>query len=359
MSGLFDVARSFLRAEARNVRRYDVPWRRRLWLYAHGFLSSKARLWDLDDETIEQYLSDVEYRSVRGLSTHYGEGLGNKLFFHLLLGPTHGSVLPELHGLVRDGRLLDRPHSDWVQTVEQLRDRLRSGPLVAKPIAGAQGNGVRVLDTDEGHLRIDGEPVPTEEFLSRLPGDQDLLLEEHVTTADYASEIFPPSTNTLRLLTMIDPASGEPFVTAGSHRFGTAESGHTDNWSAGGVSAGIDLDTGRLGPAVTNPAAGGHADERIETHPETGARIAGVEIPGWERVRATVRDLAAAYGWLWPHVGWDVVVRSDDGEITVLEGDAQSVDPDQQAHRPLLADERARRFYEYHGVLSNPWRRWR
>ncbi|MFC6974010.1 sugar-transfer associated ATP-grasp domain-containing protein [Halomicroarcula sp. GCM10025709] len=357
MSGLLDGVRSFLRAEARNVRRYDVPWERRLWLYAHGFLSSKAPLWDLREETVDQYLSDVEYRSVNGLS-HYAEGLGNKLLFHLLLAPSHGAVLPTLHGLVREGHLLDTARFDWATTFDDLHDRIRNGSIVAKPITGAQGNGVRILDSDDGAVRIDGTPVPDDELLSRLPDGQDLLLEEHVSAADYASEVFPQSTNTLRLLTMIDPASGTPFVAAASHRFGTAQSGTTDNWSAGGLSAGVDLDTGQLGAAVTSPAGEGRPGTRLARHPDTGARISGVEVPGWERVKATVRDLAGAYGWLWPHVGWDVVVRTDAGEITVLEGDPQSVDPDQQAHGPLLTDERARRFYEHHGVLSNPWRRW-
>jgi hypothetical protein len=151
---------------------------------------------------------------------------------------------------------------------------------------------------------------------------------------------------------MIDPGTGEPFVASGTHRFGTRSSGHTDNWSAGGVSAGVDLETGELEAAVSPPAEGSSTTEWLEFHPDTGARISGVALPNWDRVEGTVLDLAAEYGWLWPHVGWDVVVSDDRGSVAVLEGEPRSIDPDQQAHGPLLAEDRVRRFYEHHGVIS-------
>lgn len=347
---LLPVARSFLRSELDNVRRYDVPWRRRLWLYRNGFLSSKGAVWDLDEETVDQYLSDVEYRAAGRIDEPYGGSLKNKVLFHLVVSRTHGHLLPEVYGLVREGDIVDTGRLGELQSFRELAGLLEDERVVVKPVTAAKGDGVRILDRRDAKPRLrDG----TDSLAETLDDDRDLLLVEHVGQADYASNIYPGATNSLRVLTMVDPQSGEPFIATATHRFGTAASGHIDNWSAGGISAGVDLDTGELESAVAPTGNGADRLDRVETHPDTGARIAGASVPEWRAVKDTVLELAATYGWLWPHVGWDVVVRDDAGSVAVLEGEPQSVDADQQAHEPLLAQERTRRFYEHHGVLGD------
>lgn len=118
---------------------------------------------------------------------------------------------------------------------------------------------------------------------------------------------------------------------------------------SGGLSAPIDVETGELGAAVLQPEA---EVTRSEAHPNSGAKIAGTTVPSWDRIVTQVLDLAGTYGWLWPHVGWDVVVQDDGGSIAVLEGELVSGGTDLQAHGRLLADDRVRRFYRNHGVLS-------
>jgi len=102
---IYQSARAFLRSELRSGR-FEISWRRRLWLYWHGFLSSRDRLWGLTDDTADQYLSDLEYRATGRIDAPYREGLRNKLFFQLIAGPSHGHLLPEVYGLVRDGRVV-------------------------------------------------------------------------------------------------------------------------------------------------------------------------------------------------------------------------------------------------------------
>lgn len=350
---LFHVVRSFLRSEVESARRFDIPWRRRLWLYWHGFLSSKDAVWNLSAGTVDLYLSDFEYRNVGWIDAPYAAGLKNKVLFHLIISGTHDHLLPEVYGLVRDGAFVALGRSGEVRSFDQLVEFLEIDTVVVKPVDGAKGDGVRILDRDGDQLRVDGCPIKRAKLRGLFTSDRDLLLVEHVQQAEYAAAIYPESTNTLRLLTMIDPRTGEPFVASGTHRFGTRSSGHIDNWSAGGVSAGIDLDTGALEAAVSPPRDESPSADRMENHPDTGAQIAGVELPNWDRSKGTVLDLAAEYGWLWPYVGWDVVVTDDQGSIAVLEGEPRSIDADQQAHGPLLADDRVRRFYEHHGVLSD------
>jgi hypothetical protein len=348
-----DVLRSFLRSEVENVRRFEMPWRRRLWLYRHGFLSSKDTLWELTRDTVDQYLSDLEYRAVGRINGEANAGLKNKALFHLIVSSTHDHLVPDVYGLVRDGDVVTIEQFGGGGSIDRLVELLGNGPVVAKPVTAAKGDDVRILNREDGQVHVNGQPVEEETLLGVLGDDRDLLLMEHVGQADYAATIFPGATNTLRLLTMIDPETGEPFIASGVHRFGTRSSSHIDNWSAGGVSAGIDLETGELEGVVSSPTDDSNETGRLKAHPDTGARIAGVELPSWDRIKETVLDLAATYSWLWPHVGWDIIVRDDRGAVTVLEGDHGSIDADLQAHGPLLADDRVRRFYEHHGVLSS------
>lgn len=349
---LLDAAGVFLRAEFENVRRYEMSWRKRLWLYRHGFLSPKGAIWDLRDETVDRYLSDREYRRLGRINGPYQSGLDNKLLFHQLLAPTDESLLPSVHGLVRDGRFVAVDPFDCVGTFAELERRVSEQPLILKPITAAKGDGVRRLTWKNDTLRLDGRPLDRRDFRRDLGSDRDLLLTERVTQAEYAARIYPDSTNSVRLLTMVDPETDEPFVASAVHRFGTAESGHVDNWSRGGVSAEIDRETGELGRTVRQSPTAGGTVTWMDRHPDTDVEIAGTVIPAWDRVTDAILDLADRYAGVWPHVGWDVVLTDHHGSIAVLEGESQSVDADQQAHSPLLASDRTRRFYEHHGVLT-------
>jgi len=147
---------------------------------------------------------------------------------------------------------------------------------------------------------------------------------------------------------MIDPATGEPFVATASHRFGTAASTPVDNAAQGGLSTGIDTETGRLAETLRFAGDDGVAVQR--DHPDTGIRIEGTQIPGWPRICAAVREMAGSLAPLTPYIGWDVLVTDADGSFRILEANT-APDVIVQAHEPLLTDDRVRRFYEHHGVL--------
>jgi hypothetical protein len=98
---------------------------------------------------------------------------------------------------------------------------------------------------------------------------------------------------------------GEPQVIVASLRMPTGASS-VDNFVAGGLASPIDLESGRLGPAV-------YMDPRradVEQHPDSGRSIAGAILPFWEEVR----DLSLAAHRAFPRiatVGWDIAVTED------------------------------------------------
>jgi hypothetical protein len=195
--------------------------------------------------------------------------------------------------------------------------------------------------------RVNGEKQTAAEFKSMVRDLDDYLVSEAVEQADYAQGLFPHSVNTLRILTMYDEEADEPYIPIVAHRIGTERSAPVDNFSSGGLAAEVDRETGELSAAAHYPYSG--RLDWHDTHPDTSAQIEGIEVPHWSTVKDRVLDLAAAFSHT-PYIGWDIVV-TDEGEFTVIEANNCTDMDILQVHRPLLLDQRARRFYERHGVV--------
>jgi hypothetical protein len=206
---------------------------------------------------------------------------------------------------------------------------------------------VRVLeDLGGGRVAIGGEPRPAAEARAFLAGLREHLLMEHVEAAAYSRAIYPGSTNTLRILTVWEDDTGEAFLPYALHRFGTSRSGGVDNVSGGGVAANVDEETGKMDRVVAVGSDGRPVYASV--HPDTGAPIEGVVVPGWADAAARMLALAREHPYL-PYVGWDAVIT--DSGVRVLEGNSFTGADVFQLRLPLLAHPRLRRYFERHGVV--------
>lgn len=320
-------------------------WRR-------GFLSRAAVLYDFERYDPRSYLTDYErFVKTRGINGRFGIALDDKLLFQRVMDGFEDR-LPKLYGIIEEGtfrpitgpgeaRGRARPATEWVEeTIEPGETR------VLKWVIGGGGHNVLVLSRTDDGWRLDGEAISRGELYERLRDLDEYVVTGFAEQATYADELFSGSANTLRLVTMWDPEEDEPFVARGIHRIGTRETAPMDNWSRGGLGAEIDLATGELGEAVTFPFDG----ELVwhESHPDTGTRIEGTTIPGWERIRVGLLEMAETVPYL-PYAGWDLVVTTE-GEFEVVEANGYPGVKSLQVHRPLLLDGRIRRFYTAHGV---------
>jgi hypothetical protein len=312
----------------------------------HGFLPRSYDLYALQEHDGREYVTDRQREMTWVLNWPYAGILDDKLGFDAMLR-RHGAPTPEFRALILQGRLqpLDErgpgAGGDW------WRERLdRLGRLVLKPIWGALGGGIKVLERSPGGCRVNGEDVTLQELEARVARMDRYVVSDFAQQAAYAQAIFPAAANTLRVLTMHD-ARGEPFIAASVHRFGSQRSkGPVDNVSSGGLCALVDLETGELSHAL-GLAEFGHT-ERYERHPDTAAQITGVKVANWDTIRAGVLEVAGKLPFL-PYIGWDVV--STDTGYLIIEGNKQSDVQLLQMHQPLLRDPRVRAFYEREGIL--------
>ncbi len=345
---------AYVKHELANPRALNLSQRMRL--LRQGFWSESYALCALDREDHADFVSDwAHIYRCRYLNGPHWLLLEDKLWWNRLMQPFRPFV-PEIFGTVISGRFhplcsefaLGRDAqagaSGWLDLLLE-----RHGVLVMKPIRGGRGHGVHVLRSQGGRWLWDGWFHPPDTARQRVAGLHDYIVMAFVQQHPYAAEIFPHSTNTMRILTLIDPDTHEPFVAAAVHRIGTARSVPTDNVSGGGMSSAICLETGELGPAaITKTRTLQLAWHK--RHPETNAEITGTAVPNWRQVHELVLS-AAQYLSFCPYIGWDMVVTKEEPGLSFIEANDHPWTHVHQIHGGLLRDPRVRRFYEYHGVV--------
>ena len=320
--------------------KYDIPPTARLTLYRRGFFSYSDVFYDTD--RLDEYLSHLDQHRTLRINAERGSALRDKYVCAELLGERFGEHVPETIAIFAGGTL----HSvdGEPMAIDELFDR---GPVVCKPIASGRGRGVAIV-TNDSVRRNDGRDLTGRMAREWIARRDEYLIVDCVDQHEYAERIFPDAWNSIRIVTMVDPETRDPFVAMAVHRFGTPESAPLDNLSKGGVSTRVDVETGELGP-VSSPVLGTEITWH-DSHPTSGERVAGRTVPEWQAIRELVLEIADRFSHLWQYVGWDVVLSAD-GVPMVIEGNRASAVDIMQIHEPLLADARRRRFYEHHGVV--------
>lgn len=330
---------------------WTVPFRNRQprW-WKHGFLSRSAVLYELGKNDPADYISDLQrYLSTkRMVHPRLQDVINNKLTTHLLL---RAMDIPSsvLLGVYWRGAVHRFPDETRTPLRDYLLEMSVGDRIFVKPLTGAEGKRIfAVRRLDELNYRLNGEEVDLATVRHAIEADKRPMiveagLEQHPQTA----QLFPATTNTLRLLTMLDMTDRAPFIVVAVQRIGSAGSGVVDNWSAGGFSARIDLETGVLGKATRLPGPGGL--EWFSHHPEGHAQIEGVEVPYWQETRRTILHAARVLSFM-EYIGWDVIITPT-GPV-VLEANINSGMNVLQVHQPLLKDPRARAYFVKRGVVE-------
>ena len=210
--------------------------------------------------------------------------------------------------------------------------RRRPPSIVIKPVGGTMGQGVLVADAIDYRpdgLRMvgaDGRTLDASDLRAWLSGDRyasyrsDLrtwvaadrsggyrgfLVQEKVEQHPFLERLCPYTLNTIRVVTF-RPPEGEVEVDFSVLRLGRAGN-MVDGWLRGGVSVPVDADTGALGVGRLAPR---HGDRDVDTHPDTGARFTGLEVPHWEEVVALCRAAARVTPGI-RSAGWDVALAPE------------------------------------------------
>jgi len=176
----------------------------------------------------------------------------------------------------------------------------KHGTYIVKPIYAAFGKGVH-MDCLENYDSV--------ETAFAHYAESGAVIEELIEQGAEMAAIHPQSVNTLRIPTaVIQNEQGEPEVRLFNPtlRVGQHES-VIDNFSAGGISALIDPESGCIFSDGADKK--GHS---FETHPDTGVRFKGFQIPQWEEAVAMVKTAAMMVPGN-HYCGWDLAYSAARG----------------------------------------------
>lgn len=323
-----------------------APFGKRLWAWRHGFLTCSAVRYGLTADNVHLFVSDwARYTKTPWINGGFAHALNNKVVFSRILA-SYGCVVPEYYCLVRGGEMIQIGDAYRMRSPSDVVDACMSGGrFILKPYTGGGGLRVTVISSEDGRLLMNWRETTSDEITELVRGLSEGVISEFVRQHEYASRVFPHSTNTIRVLTMWDHQRDEPFVAFAGHRFGRPSSVPVDNCYQGGISCPVDIETGVLG--VGRAGEFGSEVTAHATHPDTGAQMAGLAIPHWETTKRELLGICTQMSYI-PYIGWDVAI-TDDGFV-VTEGNS-CPDLGHQVYGPLLVDPRVRAFYEKFGAL--------
>jgi len=282
-----------------------------LWVIRYHEINRYYYIYGLDRKDtplskVLPYRAFTKIRDSRNLKPadvnfNYASILRDKFLFGQFLSSLQAPT-PVNTALIRDGNFT------WLNTMKtsSLSDVVRDPQMnidgFCKKLTGLQGKGAFPLRISGSKIFIGPAEISLPELMRTLTGVY--LLQQRVEQHDALKRLYPHALNTMRIVTFNNHGSVEVFNAA--MRIGTGNK-HVDNWGAGGIAVGIDLDAGMLRQkGFYKPVYG----RLVEVHPDTGVCLHGFAIPFFNESIELVKNVHR-YLYGIHSIGWDVAVTPD------------------------------------------------
>lgn len=290
----------------------EATFREKMWAYRHGFLSYRLAQYGITEENYGEYISDFEYKWLRHINPKYRKWMEDKITVKYICSD-YNSCFPEYyyHIICKNGNnkvisMMDLPEG-YTNTFEEIfRLVEEKGVLALKPDEGSHGDGFYKFTCENGKYQLNYEDVSRQQVLDILEDvNNQYLITEYINMHPALKRIYDGSVNTVRML-VFKKDGKTPEISNAYVRFGSKKTGAVDNVGAGGMTAHIDVETGRFYDAKIVMDG---SIEDCPVHPDTGVAIEGY-LPNWEQVKAQVLAVAASIRQL-EFFGFDLAITED------------------------------------------------
>ena len=267
-----------------------------------GYLADQYVLYDLKHNSKKEFLSEFDWYRSRYINAPFDFAFNNKVICNEML--KHHMRTPDNYFIKNKGVILD--FETGPRTEEDVYECLqRKGRLFVKPFALGKGNGVHMITYEGGKISVDGNQRSEEEFMGFLRRNDGYIVCECMKQHHYADELYDKTVNTIRLITMRDTKTHEFRIFFAVQRIGRKETIPVDNGSKGGLVAKIDLETGALSEARCL-----HDLNEYVVHPDSGNKIRGAVIPGWDKVKKEILDVCRKIPYM-EFIAWDLLITEE------------------------------------------------
>lgn len=309
--------------------------------FTSGVLPPWYYVFELHRRPIDAFARDFIYRweSKGGVMALLKEGvrepvsiLTDKVQFAAQCEAADIATVPVL-AVLRRGRMEQRGALD--------RD------LFVKPVTGRGGKGAERWDLRDGLYRGgQGDIFTRGDLIAQLERrslSEPLLVQPRLEGHPALAPLSNGALTTVRVLTCLDERR-EPELVGAAMRMAIGRNHTVDNLHAGGIAAAVDFASGTLGRASdlgTDCRLGW-----MDSHPVSGARIAGTKVPSWSAIKA----LAMAAHRVFADrilIGWDIAPTAE-GPVVIEANGAPDLDIMQRFIRHGLMAARLGILLAYH-----------
>lgn len=303
-----------------------------------GFSSYFFKLYNLNKNNIDDYISEYSRYLSREIDGEYKIMLDDKIIFTEVFGQYINVPKIIMYNIgniySREGKVLKR---------NEILKILKSKKVVIKPINDGGGHGVHVIEENKNKYYIDYLEKSEDDVYNLILSSKNTIVNEYISQAKYANDIYDKAVNTIRIITIKNPKTGEISIPCAVHRFGNSKTGGVDNASSGGCISEINIKDGELGYTKMLSDL-----TPRKVHPNTNNQIKGVKIPNWKKIKKEIINVANKFPYL-NFIAWDVVVT--DNGLYVLEANASSSLELFQIFKPLKNTE-LWEFYKYYNIIK-------
>lgn len=216
-------------------------------------------------------------------------------------------------------------------------------PVFGKPCASSLSLGTVAIDGYDGEsdsvVLAGGRNVPVETVVHDIVTHYrtGYMLQEKLEPHADLARLTGPRIGTIRVYTMFGANGPEVFRTCWKVPAGT---NMADNfWRKGNMLAALDQETGTIRRVIRGYGLG---QIEVEDHPDTGARLVGAAIPGWNDILNLAR-WACRVCWQVPFIGWDIAMTVR-GPVLVEANNSPDLRLVQMAERRGAYDGRLKAF---------------
>lgn len=244
-----------------------------------------------------------------------------------------GIRTPYTYGIVRPDEKYKEKILSWCQ-------KSPKGVLIIKPLYGRAGLGIVLAKKfgDDVIIKSTVKSIPIYDYIL----ETDALVQELVIQDERMAVFSSHSVNTIRVNSMF--TNNASIILLGAQlRCGIGEA-YIDNFSAGGVTVGIDCINGRL-----NKYAMDNKGNKYVKHPKSNIVFEDFIIPEWNRIVETTEKIQKAFSF-YCLLGVDIALQ-ESGDPIVIEVNAS---PDlSEEVGPLLKNKKNLKAFGEYDLLIN------
>lgn len=175
--------------------------------------------------------------------------------------------------------------------------------IFMKPAKGYGGKDINIFHkTKHGHYETRKNSIFNDQFLGRMGGKNDYIIQSGVIQDPEISKIYPHSVNTCRIIT--ENKNGTVRLVCALLRMGRGQS-EVDNASSGGICTHININNGKFGDFAIS-----YDGEKFAKHPDTQFTFSNQGISRWNDIKTYTAESAGKLPFF-TYIGWDIALTPD------------------------------------------------